>query len=200
MVGEEKGVEEILEVVERDRAFYERSGGGMTLSGGEPMLQFAFSLALLKGAKERGVQTCVETCGLARREQFAEVLPYVDLFLCDHKATDSAQHRALTGASNEKIVENLAFLQAHGASVILRCPLVPGVNDSAEHLAGIAALAARYPRLRGVEVMPFHALGRDKARTVGREVRLGEVETAGEETIAGWLEALRGLGCEARRG
>ena len=119
----------------------------------------------------------------------------MDLFLFDYKATDSAQHRALTGAPNERILENLAFLEAQGAAILLRCPLAPGVNDTPEHLAGIAALAARYPRLLGVEIMPFHAMGRDKARRVGREAPRPDLETATEETKARWLTALHALGC-----
>jgi len=200
IVGEEMEADDVLGVAARDRAYYDRSGGGLTLSGGEPMLQFDFTLALLRGARARGLHTCLDTCGLASQEQFAQVLPFVDLFLFDYKATDPEQHRALTGATNEQLLEALAFLDARGAAVVLRCPLIPGVNDSAEHLAGIAALAARFPRVVGVEVMPFHTLGREKARTVGREVNLRDVPTADDATVARWLSALHELGCAARRG
>jgi glycyl-radical enzyme activating protein len=201
LVGREMSVEEVMAQVEADRVFYERSGGGVTISGGEPLARPRFTAALLRAAHARGLHTCLDTSGFAPLRVIEEVAGDVDLFLYDYKATEPERHRALTGVSSDRIVANLDWLYRHGARLVLRCPLVPGVNDSAEHLAGIARLAARYPRLEGVDVLPYHALGRDKAEQVGFRNTLAGLPTADDETVDGWLTELHRLGCErARRG
>lgn len=195
MVGELMSVEAVLREVEKDSAYYHRSGGGITLSGGEPMVQFDFALALLRAAKARGIHTCVETNGFAPQARYEQTLPHVDLFLFDYKATDPERHQTLTGVTNEMILANLDFLYRRGASIVLRCPLVPGINDARPHLAGIAALASRYQNLAGIEIMPYHEMGREKGRRVGRKPALPNLKTTSEETKASWLETLRDLGC-----
>lgn len=201
VVGERTTVGEVIRQVVADRAYYERSGGGITLSGGEPLAQAGFAAGILHAAHARGLHTCLDTSGFAPLRVVERVAADVDLFLYDYKATEPDRHRALTGVGRDRIVANLDWLYHHGARIVLRCPLVPGVNDSAAHLAGIAALSARYPRLEGVDVLPYHALGRDKAEQVGFENPLADLPTTDEETVDGWLAALRRLGCErARRG
>lgn len=195
IIGEEMTVAQVMSEVEADIPYYAHSGGGMTLSGGEPMFQFDFSLELLQAARGKGIHTCVETCGFASRERYATMAPHVDLFLFDYKGTDPDLHRTHTGVSNERILANLDLLCGAG-SVSLRCPLVPGVNDLRSHLQGIANLAARYPDLAAVEIMAYHEYGRDKGPRVGRQAQLGEIETSDEETVASWLQALADLGCE----
>jgi len=180
----------------RDREYYRRSGGGLTLSGGEPLAQPEFARVLLRAAKACGLHTCLDTSGHADRRKLMAVADDVDLFLYDYKATDPAQHKALTGVSNHKILANLEYLYSRGARIVLRCPLVPGVNDAPEHLAGIARLSARYPDLAGVEIMPYHNLGRDKAARIGYHTPLADLPSADEATKAGWLRALHALGCE----
>ncbi|MCL2462621.1 MAG: radical SAM protein, partial [Defluviitaleaceae bacterium] len=194
-VGREMGADEVAAEVTRDRAYYEHSGGGATLSGGEPLMQFAFSAELLKKLKEQGIHTCVETCGFAGRDKLAALLPLVDIFLFDYKATDPEAHRTLTGVSNELILDNLEFLVNSGAKVILRCPLIPGVNDSAEHLAAIAELSGKYPDLLGVEVMPYHNMGVGKAKRAGVDMPELEIGMPGEEIKGQWREKLEKYGC-----
>jgi glycyl-radical enzyme activating protein len=196
MVGEQMTVADVIGQVEADRAYYERSGGGITLSGGEPLAQPGFAAALLRAAHDRGVHTCLDTSGFAPPRVIEQVAADVDLFLYDYKATEPERHRALTGVGLDRILGNLDWLYGHGARIVLRCPVVPGVNDSAAHLAGIAALSARYPRLEGVEVLPYHALGRDKAERVGLENPLPDLPTTDDETVEGWLSELHRLGCE----
>ncbi len=190
-------VEAVLDEVERDRPFYEHSGGGMTLSGGEPLAQPAFSEALLAGAHARGLHTCVETSGLGSADALRRLAVHTDLFLLDWKATDPARHRQLTGADNAPIRQSLHRLLAGGSAVVLRCPLVPGVNDDEAHLAGIAALAAEHPTLAGVELLAYHELGSDKARRLGRDAPLPGVRSPDEQTRQRWVETLARLGCEA---
>ena len=195
IVGEETTVEDVMVEVEADFDFYKYSGGGMTLSGGEPMLQVDFSMALLKAAQDKGIHTCMETCGIASQERYAKITPYVDLFLFDYKGTDPDLHREHTGVSNERILANLEFLY-NKAQISLRCPLVPGVNDGFSHLQGIAELSAKYPDLEAVEIMAYHEFGRDKGPRVGREIQLESINTADDEIKNTWLETLADLGCK----
>jgi len=148
---------EVLETVLRDREFYGETGG-MTLSGGEPLMQAAFSLELLRLAKEAGLHTAVETSGYC--EDLTPFLPYVDLWLYDIKLTDSAAHRRWTGVGNELILENLQKLPEN---VILRCPIIEGVNLCREHFAALQALG------RPMEFLPYHPLGLEKAKRLGRK-------------------------------
>jgi pyruvate formate lyase activating enzyme len=194
-IGERMTVAEVMAEVARDVDYYAASGGGLTVSGGEPMAQAAFTRALLAAARARGIHTCIETNGFAARARYAAVLPYVDLVLFDYKATGEARHAALTGAGQATILANLAFLHDAGAQIVLRCPLVPGVNDEPAHLTAIAELAARYPNLVKVEVMAYHDLGRDKGARIGRPWQLEDVPSADEERRARWLATLHDLGC-----
>jgi len=194
IVGKEMSVSEVLDIVEKDRRFYEESGGGITLSGGEPMLQFEYTKQLLFTAKNAGIHTTVDTSGYASRDHFAEILPATDLFLYDYKVTDPAMHKDLTGVSNELILGNLEYLYHKGAKIILRCPLIQTVNDGQKHLRAIANLREKYPKLEGIEIMPFHNMGRKKAREIGLdrdEIQLG---TTPDETKARWSDLLEEFG------
>ena len=196
MIGEEWTVEQIMSEVERDIDFYENSGGGITLSGGEPMGQFEFAMEILQACRERGIHTCVETSGFALQRRYREILPLVDLFLFDYKATKPQAHQKLIGVPNERILSNLDFLYHQRAAIILRCPLIPDVNDTPEHMEGIANISEKYPDLLGVELMAYHDLGRDKGLRLGQEYPLMGVKTADKTTQQVWLDSLAMLGCE----
>jgi pyruvate formate lyase activating enzyme len=198
LVGREMTVGEVMEVVERDRAFYKRSGGGLTVSGGEPLAQASFTLALFATAKERGIHTCLDTCGAGSPADLDALLPVTDIVLFDYKATDPEVHQALTGVDGLALHANLERVVASGTLLILRVPLVPGVNDTEAHLDAIANLAERHS-LAGVEVMPYHALGRDKRRRLGRpEGPAGPSATSWQSRA--WVEALASRGCAAHLG
>lgn len=199
IAGQEMPVEDVMREVRKDMRFYQRSGGGLTITGGEPMLQPDFTAALLQAAKNEGIHTCVETCGWASQQAYERVLPDVDLFLFDFKATEPEVHRRLTGADNALILANLDFLYVNGASILLRCPLIPGVNDSPVHLAGIAALDRRYPNLLGIDLLPYHNIGNSKYARYGLTNPLPAIETTSEETKQGWVRRLREIGCEKAR-
>jgi glycyl-radical enzyme activating protein len=186
--------EEVLDEVVRDRIYYEQSGGGMTLTGGEPMLQLRFTLALLQGAKDQGLHTCIETCGFAPPEAYRQILPLVDLFLFDYKATDPQVHKMLTGADNRRINENLRLLADNGARLWLRCPMIAAVNDSPEHLAAIAALEREYPQIDRVQIMPYHNIGNDKYNRYGMANPLPAIPTTDESTKQRWIDSLRASG------
>jgi glycyl-radical enzyme activating protein len=195
MAGEERDVRSVIDEVVRDKAFYEQSGGGMTLSGGEPMMQFAFSRELLRAAREQGIHTCMETCGQAPSERYAEIDPLVDLYLYDYKGADARLHKEHTGVGTDLILRNLDLLYAAGTPIVVRCPLVPGLNDTDENLRSIAELDRTYPDLQGIELLAYHAMGVDKSRRIGRTPDLSGVATAEQEQKQRWLGAVRGFGC-----
>ncbi len=196
LAGKEMTVEEVMAILLRDRPFYEQSDGGLTISGGEPMLQPEFTLRLLKAAKAEDLHTCLDTCGWTNQRTYELILPYVDLFLFDYKATDPKTHKRLTGVSNELILSNLDFLVQQGARIRLRCPLIPGINDLQEHLEGIAQLSSRYPELDGIDLMAYQNVGNAKYERYGLENPLPGLITTEETTRQGWLESLHKLGCE----
>jgi pyruvate formate lyase activating enzyme len=194
LVGREMAIGEILSILERDRAYFERSAGGLTVSGGEPMMQPLFTIDLLSRAKEAGFHTCLDTSGHGRSIDFERSLPWVDRYLFDYKATGTDTHKRLTGQSPERIQQNLELVAQSGAAVVLRCPLVPGVNDGDDHMDAIAGIARRFPGLT-VEIMPFHAMGKDKAGRVGAACAWRPVPPADEATVDIWVAALKERGC-----
>lgn len=166
LCGREYTPEEILAVVEKDRPFYGEKGG-VTLSGGEALLQKEGAAALLRLCKERGLSTAVETCGYFDPDVLSLVVPYTDLFLWDLKDTNDGRHREYTGVSNEKILSNLRLADAMGAKIRLRCILVSGVNTDGAHYEKIAEIASSLSHLEGVEFLAYHAFGGSKATFLG---------------------------------
>lgn len=161
-------VAEVMDEVLKDMAFYQNSGGGLTLSGGEPLAHFAFTSALLKAAKESGVHTAIETCGFAPWEQIQSLLPLTDLWLWDVKAPPE-KYKNLTGADWEPIHANLKKAAESGSNIVLRCPLVPDVNDEDPQLLRIAELANELgSSVQGIDLEPYHPLGEGKSRELGR--------------------------------
>jgi pyruvate formate lyase activating enzyme len=195
MVGREASVEEVMATVLRDRDYYRESGGGMTLSGGDPIFQPRFAEALLRAAKAHHLHCCVETSGYALGGVFNALLPLVELWLYDYKETDSRRHERFTGKSNELILANLQRLHDAGARILLRCPLIPQHNATKEHLDGIAALAGRLPKLQGVELLPYYDLWRAKLERFGFESTLPDtVKPPDRETVNSWKDYLRQRG------
>jgi pyruvate formate lyase activating enzyme len=195
IIGREISVEEVIYEVKKDMDYYKNTHGGMTLSGGEPMSQFNFSLEIFKAAKEHGISTCLDTCGHAGREQYEEILPYTDIFLFDYKESDSKKHRDYTGVSNEIILSNLEFLCAEKCYVILRCPIIPGLNDYAGHFKEIAAIGKKYPAIAQIEIITYHNIGREKAEQIGKKSCDVPSGTVDKETGEKWAALVRSYGC-----
>ena len=158
LCGKTMTAEEVIDTVARDKAFY-RDGGGMTLSGGEPLMQPDFSAELARLAKEKGIHVAMETCGECAPETLKKVAQHVDLFLFDIKAMDAEIHKQYTGVSNERILKNLETLNGMGKAIILRCPIIPGVNLTEEHFAAVADLAEKLENVLEVQLEPYHPLG-----------------------------------------
>jgi pyruvate formate lyase activating enzyme len=194
-IGREVSVADVMAEVRADRPFYETSGGGLTLSGGEPLAQIDFAEAVLRAAAAEGIHAAIETCGHAPWPSFERVRPLVGLFLYDWKETDPGRHKEFTGVSNELIRANLRTLYAAGARILLRCPIVPGLNDREDHFAGIASLCRQMPALLGVELLPYHRLGLGKIERLG--TRAGASVAAAmppREVVQEWAATLRSMG------
>lgn len=191
IAGRKMSVEEVMKPVLRDQSFYCVSGGGLTLTGGEPLLQAEFSLALLRAAHSSGIQTCIETCGYAAPEVMRALAEQSDWILYDCKAVNAEKHLALTGRGNEQILENLALLDRMNRQIALRVPVIPGCNDELQDLIAVRELARRYPSIRYVQIMPYHPLGLGKAKQLGRTPGYARIELPAREETAHWCDVLR---------
>jgi pyruvate formate lyase activating enzyme len=185
---------QVMAEIERDIAFYDESGGGVTLSGGEPLLQRDFALALLKACKEKEIHTALDTCGFATWKTLERVRGYVDMFLYDLKLIDVAKHRKFTGASNVPILKNLQALSQAGHNIILRVPIIPGINDDDEAARQIATSAATLPHLHGIDLLPYHHIGIDKYARLNKTYNLPEVQPPSQARMAEITDIFREFG------
>lgn len=190
--GKQMSAGEVLKEVEKDRDYYVTSGGGVTISGGEPMAQAEYSLELAKNFHEAGLHVCMETSGYAPSERYRKLLEYVDMFLYDYKATGGEQHKKLTGVGNQLILDNLRMLIDAGKNVRLRCPIVPGYNLSEEHLQAIAKISRE--GVSSVDIIPYHDMGKGKAKNIGSDLYLDDVLTPEQEAAARWIGKIREYG------
>lgn len=200
LVGREMTAAEVMEQVEKDIAFYDESGGGVTFSGGEPLSQPHFLLALLQACQAREIHTAVDTCGFAPWESFEKVRHHADLFLYDVKLLDDEKHREYTGASNVPILENLRRLSRLGHEIILRLPLVPGVNDTIEQVRAIGEFAAGLPHLRRVDVLPYHHMAVEKYGRLDRDYGLPDIKPPSQEWLDEVARILIGFGLNVQVG
>lgn len=198
-VGRDVTVEEVLSVVERDRGYYRRSGGGLTLSGGESLCQPQFAGALLAAAKARGISTAMESMGCAPYEVIARILPYLDTYLMDIKHTDPAKHKEFTGKSNELMLENARKIAASGETqLVIRVPVIPTFNDTPEEIMGIAAFADKLPGVEQIHLLAYHRLGQDKYAGLNRPYLMEGVlppEREHMEMLKKAVESVSGLCC-----
>lgn len=169
VIGKTMSAEEVIEFVKKDLPMYRESGGGITLSGGEPLYQSEFTLEILKLAKENGIHTCVETSGYGGERLLSQIAEYTDLFFFDYKATGDRMHEALCGVPQAPILKNLSLLDKMEKEIVLRCPIVPGLNDLDSHIQGIAEVANRYSHIVEVHLEPYHRMGVTKAGQLGMD-------------------------------
>jgi len=174
----------------RDKVFYETTGGGLTLSGGEPLAQIQFAEALLQEAKESEIHCAIETCGFGSSRDFERLLPLVDLFLFDVKETDPERHRAYTGVDNGSILRNLRWLHDKGADIILRLPIIPDHNDRPEHFQDIGKLARSLPSIGGLQIVPYHRLGEVGIEKLGMTYPRILAPPPTDETVGNWRSAI----------
>lgn len=175
IIGRDVTVEEVMEEVEKDRPYYRRSGGGLTLSGGESLCQPDFAYALLRTAKSIGIPTAMESMGCAKYEVIEKILPYLDQYLMDIKHTNFEKHREFTGRSNELMLENARKIaNSKMTRLSIRVPVIPGFNDTPEEIREIARFSDTLPGVERIHLLPYHRLGQDKYKGLGREYQMKE--------------------------
>lgn len=195
--GREISADDLVEIVAKDIPFYLNSEGGVTFSGGEPLMQPVFLLEMLKKCRQRGIHTAVETCGWAPEEVFRDILPYTGLFLYDLKIVDPALHLAHTGKPVEPVIRNLAFLASQGADIIIRFPLIPGITDTPGNLEDIVGIMKKN-ELKQICLEPYHTLGTEKYAEHGMQYPLDETGQHERSQLASFVEFFRqrGFTCE----
>jgi len=164
--GKQLTVDEVFSEISRDKSFYEGSGGGVTVSGGEPLRQAEFTAALFRKCREQGIATCLDTCGYADTSKLKEALDFTDYVLYDIKHMNDEQHCLLTGSSNTSILENARIIAESGTQVLFRIPLIKGVNDSVENIRETAQFIRTLGNGSAVELLPYHRLGAGKYQTL----------------------------------
>jgi pyruvate formate lyase activating enzyme len=198
IIGKEITADEVFREVMKDEMFYETSGGGITVTGGEPSYQPDFTLELLALSKNAGITLAIETCGTGSREFYEKCADLGATFLYDVKCIDPVRHKELTGADNAHILSNLQYLMDRGADIIIRLPLVPGCNDSDEDIANLCAfLTENKNRYRYAEIMPYHTLGIDKSEKLGMTTTYNH-NSATDEEITHWISLFNSLNIDIK--
>ena len=198
IIGKETTASEVIAEVIKDKPFYDKSGGGLTVTGGEPSYQAGFSLELIRLAKESGISSAVETCGIGSREFYEKAADLGASFLYDIKCLDSERHKELTGADNTRILANLRYLFERNADVIIRLPMIPECNDSDSDIAALSAfLNDNKAHFRYAEIMPYHSLGIGKNEKIGACAAFVHGD-ATEDDISRWCSLFASHGAEVK--
>lgn len=182
-IGRDVTVEEVFETVKKDLTYYRRSGGGVTLSGGESLCQADFALALLKTCKNFGINTAIETTLSVPFDMIKPLIPYIDTFLVDIKHMNSAKHEEFTTMKNELILQNATRVARLARKFIVRVPVIPGFNDTDEEISQIAQFASSLSGVKEINLLPYHRLGYDKYVGLGREYKMGDVPPPTKEKM-----------------
>lgn len=200
MAGKSMSVDEVVKEVLKDKIFYDESGGGVSFSGGEPLMQSSFLLEVLKKIKELGIHTTIDTCGFAPSEVLKEVSQLTDLFLFDLKHMNSEKHEKYTGVPNKLILENLIMLDNLGKNIIIRIPVIPGFNDSKEDLEDLKAFISTLQNVIEVNLLPYHSIGQEKYNRIGKEYKMKDVKEPSEEDMEQALKLMDGCGAKVKIG
>ena len=201
-VGKLYSVDEILEIIDRERVFINQSKGGVTFSGGEPMLQTGFLLEALKACKENGYHTTVDTSGYSSNENYKSLIPFTDLFLFDIKHLDEKKHLEYTGVSNTDILDNYLFLLNSGADVVVRIPFIPGFNDSDGHMERLKQfiISTKTKSLKKINLLPFHKIGSSKYKKFNISYKMSGVEPPSKEKMQKLKEFFSETGIKVKIG
>ncbi|MHB8757154.1 MAG: glycyl-radical enzyme activating protein [Bacillota bacterium] len=200
MVGRDVSAADVLAETERDSVFFDESGGGVTFSGGEPLMQPVFLGRLLGECRARGLKTAVDTTGFAPTQTLLDLAPLVDLFLYDLKVMDERKHVQYTGQSNARILDNLVALAARHTNIAVRVPVIPGVNDGEDNAARMGQFLSPLKAVRSVSLLPYHRAGVDKYGRLGREYTLPDLAPPVPEAMAAMAARLEGFGLTVKVG
>jgi len=189
-----------MKEVEKDLVFHDESGGGVTFSGGEPLMQPEFLEALLGESKKKGIHTVVDTCGYAKPEVLDRISEMVDLYLYDLKVMDDRKHRRFTGGSNKLVLENLIKLDKERKEVIVRIPLIPGVNDDEKDVEEILGFLRSLENIHRLSLLPYHDLGKEKYKRFTLPYKIGTIQPPSRELIEKIRKRLESSGCQVTIG
>lgn len=190
MFGKEMSAREVIDEVVKDRNYYKTSGGGVTFTGGEPTMQFDFLMELLTLSKEENIHICLETNGVIPNDHLLKILPYIDLFLLDYKATGDELHKKLTGVPQTLIHNTIKTLREYDKPINLRCPVIQGTNDTQEHFETIKQLQLENKNIIKAEIMAYHSYGKHKWDLIGKDYELEQLESASPEQKSKWESAI----------
>lgn len=191
---------EVMDEVVQDMCYYYRSGGGMTLSGGESLLQPEFAKALFVSAHGFGINTAIESTGAVKFEVIEDVLPHIDYFLMDIKHMDSKKHEEFIGKPNTRVLENAVKIARQAKNLVIRVPVVPTFNDTEEEIGEIARFASSLENVKKMHILPYHRLGIDKYAGIGREYSLNEIVPPDAGKMAALKRAAEKFGIECQIG
>jgi pyruvate formate lyase activating enzyme len=200
LIGRDVTVGEVMEEVLKDRPYYKRSGGGLTLSGGETLFQPEFSTALLQAAKESGINTAIESTAFAKFDTIEKYFPYLDLFLMDIKHMNSQKHKDFVGQPNTLVLENAMKIAKAGQKLIIRVPVIPGFNHTPEEILEIAKFTKTLPGVEQLHLLPYHRLGQDKYEKLGRKYDLANITPMSDDYMIGLMETAKTTGLEVQIG
>lgn len=200
IIGRQITVAEVMEEVEKDIIFYDESGGGVTFSGGEPLLQPEFLLAGLNQCRKRQIHTAVDTSCHAQPDVLEKIGPKADLFLCDLKHMNNDMHLRYTGVENTLILENIRYLSQAGKQIIIRIPIVPGFNDDPDNVEACGQFAASLPGVTRIDILPYNCGGNEKAARLATGINLMEAEMPDDEHMASIADRFNNYGLEIKTG
>lgn len=197
LFGKEMTIEEVLKEVCRDRIFYQGSGGGVTVTGGEALVQHEFVIGLLQACRDVGIHTCIETSGHVSREVLSRALPFIDYVLYDIKTMDSDIHARYTGSSNDTILSNARVVAESGSTMLVRIPLIPGVNDSVENVSRTAQFVKTLGKDIGIELLPYHRMGQGKYKALDKAYSLSDLKPPDPAHLASLRQVIEDAGVAA---
>lgn len=198
LIGKEMTVEEVMREIRKDMIYYRRSQGGLTISGGEVLMQPRFAASLMQACKTEGISTAIETTAFAEYRVIEQILPWLDVALCDIKHVDEEKHIKFTGQSNRRILENIRKIGLSSTEVLIRVPVIPGFNNTGKEIAMISTYAASLPGVKRLHLLPYHRLGEAKYEGLGQEYELRGIEpmNSGEMEILLGVAKKSGLECQ----
>ena len=199
-IGRDVSIGEIIEDILKDMPYFRRSGGGITLSGGETLLQPEFAKALFMAAKENGITTAIESTGFAKYETIEKLLPYIDVYLMDIKHMNSQKHKLFTSQSNELILENAKKIAKNANKLIIRVPVIPTFNDTVSEITDIARFTKELGTVDELHLLPYHRLGEDKYTYLGRSYELKDLTTPSDEKMNNLKSAVESCGLKCQIG
>jgi len=198
LLGKPMTVEELLEEVRKDTMFYKHSGGGVTLSGGEPLLSPSFTMQLLNALKEEGINVGVDTCGYVPWESVEPMLPYIDFFLYDIKHMSPDKHKKLTGADNKRILSNAQAVSDKNVPIYIRIPVIPGCNDSEDNITATCEFARSLPSLVEINLMPLHHLGKARYESLDRPYPIADIHAVTDDCLQKLMQLIRSFDLRCR--